>query len=109
MALLSRGYNVVYVPIEIKKRIGNSTVSVATGLETIILILRIASLFNPLRLFIPASALIGLVGTAWGMPFVVAHKGISVGSMLAIMTAVLLFGIGLLCDQISQSRLERFE
>jgi hypothetical protein len=29
--------------------------------------------------------------------------------MLAIVTAVLLFGLGLLCDQVSQMRLERFE
>jgi len=29
--------------------------------------------------------------------------------MLAIVTAVLLFSLGLLCDQISQLRLEKFE
>jgi hypothetical protein len=34
---------------------------------------------------------------------------VSVGAMLAIMTAMLFFGLGLLCDQISQLRLERFE
>ena len=109
MALLSRGYSVAYVPIQAKKRVGKSTVSVATGLDTIILILRIAALFNPLRVFIPISLLIGLVGLVWGIPFALAGRGVSVGSMLAIVTAILLFGLGLLCDQISQLRLERFE
>jgi hypothetical protein len=45
----------------------------------------------------------------WGIPFALAGRGVSVGAMLAIVTAILLFGLGLLCDQISQLRLERFE
>lgn len=109
MALLSRGYSVAYVPIQVKKRVGKSTVSVATGLDTIILILRIAALFNPLRVFIPTSLLIGGIGLVWGIPYALAGRGISVGSMLAIVTAILVFGLGMLCDQISQLRLERFE
>lgn len=109
MALLSRGYSVAYVPIQVKKRVGKSTVSVATGLDTIILILRIAALFNPLRVFIPTSLFIGGIGLAWGIPYALAGRGISVGSMLAIVTAILVFGLGMLCDQISQLRLERFE
>jgi hypothetical protein len=109
MALLSQGYNVTYIPIQVEKRVGKSTVSVATGLDTIILILRIAALFNPLRIFVPASVLIGVAGVLWGIPYALAGHGISVGSTLAIITSILLFGIGLLCDQVSQLRLERFE
>jgi hypothetical protein len=109
MALLSRGYNVAYIPIDVEKRVGKSTVSIATGLDTIILIMRIASLFNPLRIFVPASILAGMAGIAWGVPIALAGHGISVGSMLAIVTSILLFGLGLICDQVSQLRLERFE
>jgi hypothetical protein len=109
MALISRGYKVGYVPIAIQRRLGQSTVTLNTGLNTLILILRIASLFDPLRLFIPVSALVGAVGVLWGIPYVMLGLGVSIGAMLAIMTAILLFGLGLLCDQISQLRLERFE
>lgn len=109
LALLSRGYSVLYVPIQVGRRVGKSLVSLGTGLETIVLVLRIATLFNPLRIFVPASVLIGLMGVVWGTPFALVGRGVSVGSMLAIVTSVLLLGIGLLCDQISQLRLERFE
>ncbi len=109
VALFSRGYNVDYVPIDVKKRIGKSTVSLKTGMDTIILILRIATLFDPLRVFIPTSILIGLVGLLWGIPYLLSGHGVSVGAMLAIVTAALMFGLGLLCDQISQLRLEKFE
>ncbi|MEM4724711.1 MAG: glycosyltransferase family 2 protein [Candidatus Hadarchaeum sp.] len=109
MVFLNRGYTVQYIPIEIRKRIGKSTVSIATGLETIILILRIATLFDPLRIFLPASLIIGSIGVAWSVPYAFLKRGISVGSMLAIVTGILLFALGLLSDQISQLRLERYE
>jgi glycosyltransferase involved in cell wall biosynthesis len=109
MALLCRGHRVAYVPIDVEKRIGKSNVSVATGFETVMLILRIIALFAPLRIFIPASFLIGLSGVIWSIPFILTGRGVSVGSMLAMVTAVLLFSLGLLCDQISQLRLEKFE
>jgi glycosyltransferase involved in cell wall biosynthesis len=109
MTLLTRGYRVAYAPIEVNKRAGQSTVSVSTGLDTIILILRIATLFDPLRIFVPVSLLSGSVGILWGLPIALAGRGVSVGAMLAIVTAILLFGLGLLCDQISQLRLERYE
>ncbi len=109
MAFFNRGYDVAYVPIDVKKRVGKSTVSLATGLETIILILRIATLFEPLRIFIPISLFTAAVGIVWGIPYTLLGNGISVGSMLAIVTALLMFSLGLICDQISQLRLERYE
>lgn len=109
MAVMSRGWPVSFVPIEVRPRQGRSTVTVATGFETALLLLRIICLFNPLRLFVPASALITVAGIAWGVPYALAGRGVSVGAMLAIVTAALLFSLGLICDQVSQLRLERHE
>jgi glycosyltransferase involved in cell wall biosynthesis len=109
LALLSRGWRVVYVPVEVSRRIGRSSVTLATGFETIVLILRVVSLFNPLRIFVPAAAISALVGVLWGVPYVLRSEGVSIGAMLAIVTGVILFALGLLCDQISSLRLERFE
>jgi glycosyltransferase involved in cell wall biosynthesis len=109
MAVISRGWPVTFVPIDVRPRRGKSTVTVTTGLETAVLLLRIVCLFNPLRLFVPAAAVVGLIGIAWGIPYAAAGRGISVGAMLAIVTATLLFSLGLICDQVSQLRLERHE
>ena len=109
MVLLSQGHNVTYIPIQIERRTGKSTVSIITGFDTIILILRIASLINPLRIFVPLSILIGLAGILWGLPIILEGRGVSVGTMLAIFTSILLFSLGLLCDQISQLRLEQYK
>lgn len=109
MAVISRGWPVTFVPIDVRPRQGQSTVTVATGLETMVLLLRIICLFNPLRLFVPAAAIVAVIGIAWGIPYAAAGRGVSVGSMLAIVTATLLFSLGLICDQVSQLRLERHE
>jgi glycosyltransferase involved in cell wall biosynthesis len=109
IAFFTQGFTVAYVPIQIQKRVGKSTVSVSTGFQTLMLILRLAALFAPLRVFIPMSILSGLVGIGWGVPFALSGRGVSVGAMLAIVTAILLFALGIICDQISQLRLERYE
>lgn len=109
LAFLSRGWRVVWVPIAIAPRGGHSTVTVTTGLETLILVLRLVSLFSPLRVFVPAAFILGGLGLLWGLPIALDGRGVSVGAMLAIVTGVILFALGLICDQISQLRLERFE
>ena len=107
MILFNRGFEITYIPFEIKKRKGKSTVSLVTGFDTLLLILRIATLIDPLRIFVPLSLIIGFIGLAWGIPYAIMGNGISVGSMLAIVTSILLFSIGLISDQISQMRLEK--
>ncbi len=109
LAMLCRGYSVVYHPIEIRKRVGKSSVTMRTGLDTIVTVLRIIGLFNPLRIFIPASLFMVLFGVCLSLPYALLGRGVSVGSVLAIMSGVILFGVGLVCDQISQLRLERFD
>jgi glycosyltransferase involved in cell wall biosynthesis len=109
LVMLYRGYNVEYVPITVQKRIGKSSISLTTGFQTLLLILRLAALIDPLRVFIPISAIIGLIGGLWEIPYALSARGLSVGSMMAIVTAVLLFALGLICDQISQLRLGLFE
>jgi glycosyltransferase involved in cell wall biosynthesis len=110
LAFHNRKYDVIYVPIQVEKRYsGQSMVSVGTGLDTFILILRIASLFDPLRIFVPLSVSIGLLGICLGIYYIITAFTISGAPILLIVSSLILFTLGLLCDQISQLRLERFE
>jgi len=109
MALLTRGYGVEFVPIEVERRVGKSMVSVGTGFQTILLILRLASLFNPLRVFLPLALFFIVFGVAWTVPYTLHGQGVTVASLLSIVTGVVLFGLGLICDQVAQLRLERYE
>jgi glycosyltransferase involved in cell wall biosynthesis len=109
LVFFNRGYSVKYVPIHVNMRQGRSTVSPTTGFDTILLILRVMTLFEPLRLFVPVSLMLLAFGMAWGLPYLWQGRGISVGALLSILIGVQIFFFGLLTDQISQLRKERFE
>jgi hypothetical protein len=78
-----------------------------TAFDTLIQVLNIALMFNPLKLFLPISALCILAGFGWGIPFVLLGRGVSVGAMLAIVSGLLFFVLGLIASQLSAIRMER--
>ncbi|TNF06281.1 MAG: glycosyltransferase family 2 protein [Deltaproteobacteria bacterium] len=93
-------------PITINKRIsGTSTISTMTAFQTIKEIVNIVMLFNPLKIFIPLALLTFLAAVAWGIPIVLRGDGISVGTMLGVLTSMLFIAIGFIAEQIAQIRL----
>jgi len=111
LVFFNRGYTIKYVPIATSKRSvsSRSTVSPLTGFETILLILRIMTLFAPLRVFLPISFVTLVIGLLWGGRYIAMKKGVSVGSLLLVVTGVLVFFFGLLADQIAELRKEKYE
>jgi glycosyltransferase involved in cell wall biosynthesis len=99
---------VLEYPIQVlPRKTGQSTINAFTAFETVIQVLNIALMFNPLKLFLPLSALCILVGFGWGIPFVLLGRGVSVAAMLAIVTGLLFFVVGLIASQLSAIRMER--
>ncbi len=104
--MLHHGHRVAFVPVDVRPAASQGRVTVRTGLDTLILILRIVTLLDPLRVFLPLSIALVALGVLWGTPYAVAGHGVSVGALLLILTGVLLFGVGLVSDQIAQLRKE---
>ena len=86
---------------------GQSTINTLTAFETVIQVLNTTVMFNPLRVFLPISILCILAGLGWGIPIILLGRGVSVGAMLAIVTGLLFFVLGLLASQLSAIRMER--
>jgi glycosyltransferase involved in cell wall biosynthesis len=106
IAFLSDGHPVKFVDIEIRKRIGKSTVTVRTGLETILLVLRIVALFNPLRIFIPVSFLLSSAGIIYFFySYLFLDRG-SISALFLFLIGTLIFFFGLVSDQIARFRRE---
>ena len=111
MIALSQDYEVRYVSVSAARRKGRSQVrQVRDGLGTIMLILRMLLLFRPMKFFTPLSALLVLGGSVYGF-YKLAQTGfgLSVGSLLIILLGIISFLFGLICDQISHLRLEKYE
>ena len=57
-----------------------------------------------MRIFLPLAMLSITIGLLWGIPFILMGRGVSVGSMLALVSGMLLFSIGLISEQIAALR-----
>lgn len=108
LVLLKEGYDVSFVPVLVKKRIGKSTVKIfRDGFNTVLLIIRLTTLLDPFRVFIPTALVLLLAGVAWGVQYMFAGHGLSVAALFLLISGVNIFFFGLLADQIAAQRRER--
>ena len=106
LLFLDQRHLVLEHPIHAKKRIaGSSSINTRTAFQTVVEILNLVMLVNPLKIFLPLALLSTLAGLAWGIPIMLAGRGVSVGSMLAIVLGALFFFLGLIANQLSSIRL----
>jgi glycosyltransferase involved in cell wall biosynthesis len=99
--------NVKFVPIEINKRQGGkSMVQAHDAVTYLMLILRLITLFSPLRIFFPVSLILGLVGLGYLIYDLFWMFNVSEGTIFILITSILIFFFGLIADQISALRRE---
>lgn len=106
MAMLCDKYAVAYVPIDYHKRKGRSKIVPWDAGSFAILILRIAMLFKPLRVFIPLALVCLLYGLTKMTIDMFRDPNISASAILALITAMQLTLVGMLGEAIA-SRLGR--
>jgi glycosyltransferase involved in cell wall biosynthesis len=96
-----------FVPIEVLRRKGASKVNLfLDGMNLVMTILRTIVLLDPLAIFLPISLSLILTALAYGLWVALRHgMGIPVGSMLLFETGIIVFVLGVICDQISSLRL----
>lgn len=102
MAFFRCGYSVAYVPIRALRREGKSKIKLLRdGVRFLILILRIGSLFSPMRFFLPLALVLFLLGTGWHVyTYVTANRFTNMGAVLYL-SALLTFLFGIVSEQIS--------
>ncbi|GMQ83460.1 MAG: glycosyltransferase family 2 protein [Gammaproteobacteria bacterium] len=102
MAFFRSGLPVAYIPIRAEKREGKSKISLfKDGLRFFIIIIKVGSLFSPMRLFLPVSLLLFFLGLGYySFTFITEHRFTNMSALL-LTTAVLVFLIGILSEQVS--------
>lgn len=103
MAYLRSGYPVLYIPISAKQRVGKSKINlVRDGIRFLVIVLKVTTLFSPMRFFFPTSLVFFLLGLGRYVFFYIATGG-SFSNMAGVffITAVLVFLIGLVSEQIT--------
>src|SRR5581483_4862849 len=114
LAFLADDYRVVYQPIDYYKRIGKSKITPRHFMDFVVLVLRMAMLFQPLKVFVPLAFGCGLLGALkvvydiasfslrtgtfnWSLLY---QPVLSTSAILLLLVALQLLLIGMLADGI---------
>jgi glycosyltransferase involved in cell wall biosynthesis len=111
LSVLRSGGSLKYVPIQTRSREkGSSNISLfQDGARFFLIITKVCMLFSPLRVFVPASAIVFLLGLINYIYTYFSWGRFTNMSALLFMTSILIFMMGLISEQICQMRFERSE
>ena len=102
MAFMRSGYPVTFEPITAAKRVGRSHIRpIHDGVRFFAIIFKIATLYSPLKIFLPISALFFATGVGY-YGYTLATTGRFTNmSLLVLSASVIIFLIGLISEQIT--------
>ncbi|HEX4853472.1 glycosyltransferase family 2 protein [Arenimonas sp.] len=103
MAFFRSAYPVDYVSVRVDKRVGTASHirPLKDGVRFLLIIFKIATLYSPLKLFLPTSAAFFLLGVGYYSYTFVTQGRFTNMSALLLSAAVIIFLIGLVSEQIT--------
>jgi len=111
LCVLRSGRSIKYMPINVLKRTtGKSEINpFKDGVRFLMIIIKICTLFSPLRVFLPVSFGLFVLGFSYYLFTYVSSGRFSNMSLLLFTTSIIIFMMGLVSEQICQMRFERSE
>jgi glycosyltransferase involved in cell wall biosynthesis len=107
LAFIKAGYSVRFEPIEAMQRRGRSKIRLGRdGLRFFLILLKVMTIFSPLRIFLPVSGASFLLGAAYAAWTIVTQSHVTNSSVLLILMSVVILLVGLVSEQISALRFE---
>ncbi len=111
LTVIRAGYAVRYEPIFVDRRVGKSKIRpFHDGVKFILIMLRIITLYSPMKIFLPISILIllGSIGHGLWRVFYLSSS-ITNTTLTLFITSILIFLLGLISEQINQIRIEKMD
>jgi glycosyltransferase involved in cell wall biosynthesis len=107
LAFLRAGYNVRFEPVEAMRRTGESKIRLTSdGPKFFLILLKVITIFSPLKIFLPVSIAAFVLGVAYGLGNYAVYARIPNGAVILLMFAVMVFLVGLVSEQIATLRFQ---
>jgi glycosyltransferase involved in cell wall biosynthesis len=107
LAFIKAGYSVCFEPVEAAARQGESKIRLGVdGVQFFVILLKVITIFSPMRIFLPMSAASFAIGGAYAMWTIFTQSHVTNSSVLLILLSVIIFLVGLVSEQISSLRFE---
>ena len=102
MAFFRAGYSVTYIPIHAAKRIGQSHIRLLRdGTRFVLIIFKIATLYSPLKMFLPIAIVLFMMATSWYGYTLYEYSRFTNMSALLYTGSIMVFLMGLISEQIT--------
>jgi glycosyltransferase involved in cell wall biosynthesis len=107
LAFIKAGYSVRFEPVDAAQRAGVSKIRLGSdGFHFFLILLKVITIFSPLRLFVPVSGAAFVVGAGYGVWTIATQSHVTNSSVLLIVLSVVILLVGLVSEQISSLRFE---
>jgi len=107
LCFIKAGYNVGFEPVAARPRLGTSKIRLSSdGPKFLLIVLRIITIFSPLRIFVPIAAVAFAIGAGYGIWTIATQRHVTNSSVLLVMLAVIVLLVGLVSEQISALRFD---
>jgi glycosyltransferase involved in cell wall biosynthesis len=109
LSFISAGYSVSFLPITAALRPANTSSHIRPlhdGLRFVLMIIRISTMINPLRVFVPAAMLCLFGGLAWSVRTLLLTSQISAAGAFLIGAGINILFFGIVVDQLAAIRLK---
>ena len=107
LSFVKAGYSVHFEPITVGARLGQSKIKlVSDGARFLMILLKVITVFSPLRIFLPIAGTFFTMGAAYAIWTTFNNHDITDSSVLLLVLAVVIFLVGLVSEQISTMRSE---
>lgn len=107
LSFVKAGYSVRFEPITVGARLGVSKIKlVSDGAKFLMILLKVITIFSPLRVFLPIAAAFFTFGLGYAIWTTFTRHDITDSSVLLLVLAVVIFLVGLVSEQISTMRSE---
>ncbi len=105
LVFINNRHLVIEEPIQIRERAtGQSTIGFQTAFQTLMEIINIVILFNPMKIFLPLATVTFILTLFWGLPLIFQGRGVSIGTQLGLVATLLFLLLGLITEQLSLIR-----
>ena len=102
LSFVKAGYSVRFEPITVSPRLGVSKIKlVSDGARFLMILLKVITIFSPLRVFLPIAAAFFTFGAGYAIWTTFTRHDITDSSVLLLVLAVVIFLVGLVSEQIS--------
>ena len=102
MAFLRNGYPITFEPISASRRLGKSHIRpLRDGARFLAIIFKIATLYSPLKIFLPIAVVFFFTGAGWYAYTFATMGRFTNMSLLLFSASVIIFLIGLISEQIT--------